>query len=124
MWYNLRILNGWKSPLYIFATARSQVTILAKKIVDYTVMNKMPSRRKLKVAKPKKVVKYRRAAPKDPLDRRVLGIAAQRSFNEAAEKTMAVMGFNVIARNGWVGKLFPDNRFEKISEIAQVTIKK
>jgi hypothetical protein len=43
---------------------------------------------------------------------------------EAAKETMDVMGYNVIAQDGWVVKIFKDNRVEKISPIPQVTEKK
>ena len=35
----------------------------------------------------------------------------------AAEEAMEIMGYNVIALNGWVVKIFPDGSIEKISEI-------
>lgn len=38
----------------------------------------------------------------------------------AAEEAMEIMGYNVIALNGWVVKIFPDGSIEKISEIKKV----
>ena len=78
-------------------------------------------RRKAASPKVKAVSRRIRSVVKaDPLDRRILRIAAQRSFDAAAKETMVVMGYNVVARGGWVGNLYPDGRFEKISEIPKV----
>ena len=50
-----------------------------------------------------------------PIDElsRIVGEATAR----AAEEAMEIMGYNVIALNGWVVKIFPDGSIEKISEI-------
>lgn len=56
---------------------------------------------------------------KEPyLTKRILISAARRGFKEAAEETMAVMGYNIIAKDGWIVKKFPDGRIEKLSKIA------
>lgn len=51
------------------------------------------------------------------LTKRILESAARQGFRKAAEETMKVMGYNVIAKDGWVMKMFPDGTFEKISPI-------
>ncbi|PQJ12449.1 hypothetical protein CJD36_001485 [Flavipsychrobacter stenotrophus] len=51
------------------------------------------------------------------LTKRILISAAKQGFRKAAEETMKVMGYNVIARDGWVMKIFPDGRTEKISPL-------
>jgi len=47
---------------------------------------------------------------------RIVGEATAR----AADEFMEIMGYNVIALNGWVVKIFPDGSIEKISEIKKV----
>ncbi len=44
-------------------------------------------------------------------------------MGKAAEETMKIMGYNVIARNGWVVKIFPNNKVVRISRIPRVTEK-
>lgn len=39
------------------------------------------------------------------------------ALSEAAIETMAIMGYNVIAKDGWVIKLFQDGTEEKIKQI-------
>lgn len=58
---------------------------------------------------------------KDELTKTFLETAAQKSMAEAAKETMKVMGYNVIARDGWVVKVFPNKTVEKISPIPPVT---
>jgi hypothetical protein len=60
---------------------------------------------------------------KDSLTKSFLETAAQKSMEEAAEETIEVMGYNVIAQDGWVVKVFKDKHVEKISPIPQVTEK-
>lgn len=50
-----------------------------------------------------------------PIDElsRIVGEATAR----AADEAMEIMGYNVIALNGWVVKIFPDGSIEKIKEI-------
>jgi hypothetical protein len=57
---------------------------------------------------------------KDNLTKTFLETAAQKSMQEAAEETMEIMGYNVIAQDGWVVKVFKDKHVEKISPIPQV----
>ena len=57
-------------------------------------------------------------APKPYLTKRATARAAKRGFIEAAKETIEVMGFNVIAKNGWVVKVDKDgNIIERISKI-------
>ncbi len=76
------------------------------------------------------VLKERKAAVaknisviKDDLTKRILETAARKSMGKAAEETMKIMGYNIIARNGWVVKIFPNNKVERISRIPRVTEK-
>lgn len=43
--------------------------------------------------------------------------AIQKGFKEAAEETMRIMGYNVIAQDGWVVKIFPDGSIERMNKI-------
>ena len=56
-------------------------------------------------------------ARKPYLTKRILEAAARRGFREAAKETMAVMGYNVIAKGGWIVKIYPDGRTEKIEPL-------
>lgn len=38
---------------------------------------------------------------------------------KAASEAMKIMGYNVIALDGWIVKIFPDGRIEKIKEISK-----
>ncbi|MBC7535299.1 MAG: hypothetical protein H7258_06365 [Ferruginibacter sp.] len=51
------------------------------------------------------------------LTTRILKKASSTGFTEAARKTMEVMGYNVVARNGWIMKIFSDGSTQNISEI-------
>lgn len=52
------------------------------------------------------------------LTKRKIASVAKRSFSEAAEETMNIMGYNVIAKDGWVVKIDnTGNIIEKISPI-------
>jgi hypothetical protein len=39
-----------------------------------------------------------------------------KAFKEASEETMRVMGYNTIAEDGWVVKVYADGRKEKIKQ--------
>lgn len=54
------------------------------------------------------------------LTKRVLVRAVSKGFKVAAERAMSMQGFNVIAENGWVVKVYADGRKEQIKKIAQV----
>lgn len=51
------------------------------------------------------------------LTKRILEAAARRGFRAAAKETMAVMGYNVIVKDDWVVKIFPDGSIEKIKPL-------
>ncbi len=51
------------------------------------------------------------------LTKEILIKAASIGFAKAAAKTMKVMGYNVIVKDGWVIKKFADGRIEKISRL-------
>ena len=53
----------------------------------------------------------------DVLTKTFLEKAARKGVQEATSTTIKVMGFNVVARNGWIVKEFPDNKIERISRI-------
>jgi hypothetical protein len=73
--------------------------------------------RKIAIAKNISVIK-------DDLTKNILENAARKSMGKAAEETMKVMGYNVVARNGWVVKIFPNNKVERISRIPRVIEKR
>jgi hypothetical protein len=56
------------------------------------------------------------------LTKRILISATKKGFKQAAEETMRVMGYNVVAKDGWVVKIFPDGTTEKISPIEQIEL--
>ncbi len=83
-----------------------------------------------KTIRPTSVLKGRKVAVaknisviKDDLTKRILETAARKSMGKAAKETMKIMGYNVIARNGWVVKIFPNNKVVRISRIPRVTEK-
>lgn len=51
------------------------------------------------------------------LTKQVLKAASATGFTEAAKKTMEVMGYNLIVRNGWLVKLYSNGTVEKIKQI-------
>ncbi len=84
-----------------------------------------------KISKRRSITKRRKIAIaknisdiKDDLTKNILEKAAHKSMGKAAEETMKVMGYNVIARNGWVVKIFPNNKVERISRIPRVIEKR
>ena len=52
------------------------------------------------------------------LTKRGLASAARRGIRVAAAKTMQVMGYTVVAQDGWVVKKYADGAIEKISPLA------
>lgn len=54
------------------------------------------------------------------LTRRILKSATRKAFTQAAEETMDVMGYNLVAKDGWLVKVYKDGRFEKISKLKSV----
>ena len=59
----------------------------------------------------------KRKVSRDILTKSLLETIARKGVQEAATKTIKVMGFNVIARDGWIVREFPDKRVERISPI-------
>ncbi len=53
----------------------------------------------------------------DPLTKTILIKAASIGFAKAAAKTMKVMGYNVIVKDGWIVKKFANGRIQKISKL-------
>ena len=53
----------------------------------------------------------------DPLTKKILIEAASIGFAKAAAKTMKVMGYNVIVKDGWIVKKFADGRIRRISKL-------
>ena len=51
------------------------------------------------------------------LTKRLLVSAAKRGIRKAAKETMQVMGYIVIAQNGWVVKKYADGRIEQIEPL-------
>ena len=73
---------------------------------------------KVKAIKNQNIAPVKKVREQKPyLTKRILISAARRGFKKAAEETMRVMGYNVIAKDGWVVKIFPDGTTEKISPL-------
>ncbi len=67
------------------------------------------------------MAKAKKKAGKRPyLTKRRLASAARTGIRKAAAETMKVMGYTVIAENGWLIKKYADGRIEKISPIEKV----
>jgi len=79
-----------------------------------TINKKGPSALK----KPKSPVKAR--AHKDAFTKTVLEKAARKGIREAENETIKVMGYNLIVKNGWVVKVFPNNKIVRISRVPKV----
>ena len=56
------------------------------------------------------------------LTKRILISASKQGFKKAAEETMQIMGYNVIAKDGWIVKIFLDGSIEKITQIVQENV--
>ncbi len=64
------------------------------------------------------MAKAKKIAAKQPyLTKRRLVSAAKSGIRKAAAETMEVMGYVVIAEDGWLVKKYADGRIEKISPI-------
>ena len=62
-----------------------------------------------------------KASNKRPyLTKRRLASAARTGIRKAAVETMELMGYTVIADNGWVVKKYADGHIEKISQIETI----
>jgi len=67
------------------------------------------------------MAKAKRKSSRQPyLTKRRLASAARSGIRKAAAETMQVMGYTVIAENGWVIKKYADGRIEKMSQIETV----
>ncbi len=55
------------------------------------------------------------------LTKRMLVSAAARGFKKASAEAMQLMGYIVIAKDGWVVKKYADGKIEKLSPIEQVS---
>ena len=53
---------------------------------------------------------------------RIARRAAKIGFNNASKETLAIMGYNVIAQDGWVVKKYADGQIEKIKPIHTSTV--
>lgn len=51
------------------------------------------------------------------LTKRILVRVARAAGKKAAQETMDIMGYNVVVKNGWVVKLFPDGTTEKLERL-------
>jgi hypothetical protein len=51
------------------------------------------------------------------LTKRILVSVARKAFTKAAKESMEVMGYIVIAQDGWVVKKYADGRIEKLEPI-------
>ncbi len=71
-------------------------------------------------AKEKKSAKIVAEVRAPYLTKRLLVSAAKRGIRKAAAETMQIMGCNVIAKDGWVVKIFADGTIEKITPIKRV----
>lgn len=54
------------------------------------------------------------------LTKRILKSVTKKAFTEAAEETMDVMGYNLVAKDGWLVKVYKDGHFEKIGKLKAV----
>ena len=64
------------------------------------------------------VAATKKAKQKEPyLTKRILVSAAKRGIREAADETMRIMGYIVIAKDGWVVKKYANGDIEKIVKI-------
>lgn len=67
------------------------------------------------------MAKAKRKSGRQPyLTKRRLASAARSGIRKAAAETMHVMGYTVIAENGWVIKKYADGRIERMSQIETV----
>jgi len=54
------------------------------------------------------------------LTKRILVSAVKKGIRKAAEETMSIQGYNVIAENGWVVRVYADGRREPIKELPAI----
>lgn len=58
------------------------------------------------------------------LTKRILNTAVKTGFKKSADKTMRIMGFNVIVHEGWVVKKHRDGRITKIKKLDKTPTKR
>ena len=69
------------------------------------------------------MAKAKKSPEKGPyLTKRRLVSAAKAGFRKAAAETMEVMGYLIIAQDGWVIKKYADGRIERLSPIEQIDV--
>lgn len=86
-------------------------------VADKKISAKNATRKKAVGVEKISVRKSAKVSTGDSLTRKILKEAASVGFSKAAAKTMKVMGYNVIVKNGWVVKKFADGRIQKISKL-------
>ena len=59
----------------------------------------------------------RRSNKRAYLTKRILISAARSAIRKAAKETMDIMGYNVVVKNGWVVKIYPDGTIEKLERL-------
>ena len=80
---------------------------------------------KMKVAEARVKIKYNaqrkgNAIELEDLTADQLNAIVSNAFSSAARETMAIMGYNMIAEDGWVVKVYADGTKEKIKELEVV----
>jgi len=65
----------------------------------------------------KSIVVKSESSNKAYLTKRRLVSAARAAFRSAAADALRVMGYTVVAQNGWVVKKYSDGSFEKIKKL-------
>ncbi|MGV3529820.1 MAG: hypothetical protein ACO1OO_13050 [Flavisolibacter sp.] len=71
------------------------------------------------MAETKKSADASKGKQKPYLTKRILAKATKAAVKKAAKKTMKVMGYSVVAQNGWIIRKYADGKIERISRIAQ-----
>ena len=51
------------------------------------------------------------------ITKRIVKRVAKSAFTKAAKESMAIMGYNVIAHEGWIVKKYADGKIEKLNPI-------
>jgi hypothetical protein len=69
------------------------------------------------MATTKKTSPKKSAASEPYLTKRILVSAAKTGVKKAAKETMKVMGYTIIAKDGWVIKKYADGTIEKVSKL-------
>ena len=60
--------------------------------------------------------KAKRKRIQDPLTGNSLRSIAYKGFRKAEKRTLEVLGYNVVVKDGWVIKKYVDSRIEKMPE--------